>query len=227
MYRQILSLLLCIVMILSFSVVSFAEDDRIPEAGDHIFFGHYEQDGNNANGMEKIWWRVLSVEKGKVLAISEYCLDAKAFNDKASDVKWETCTLRKWLNNEFFEMAFTDEEGSIIQLTCLENNPEAGTNRWDDTEDRVFLLSIAEAEKYFANDESRKAYATQFAKNNGAYVNSDNSASRWLLRSLSSYPEFPATIYFNGSICTLKYIGDDVYDTEWVVRPALWISLEF
>ena len=46
MYKQILSFLLCIVMILSFSVVSFAEDDRIPEAGDHIFFGHYEQDND-------------------------------------------------------------------------------------------------------------------------------------------------------------------------------------
>ena len=57
MCKRFLCLMLCILLILSFSVFSFAEDDRIPEAGDHIFFGHYEQDNDLNNGPEPIEWR--------------------------------------------------------------------------------------------------------------------------------------------------------------------------
>ena len=76
MCKRILCLMLCIVMIFSFSAISFAEDDRIPKAGDHIFFGHYEQDNDLNNGPEPIEWRILEVKGDKILLLSEYILDA-------------------------------------------------------------------------------------------------------------------------------------------------------
>ena len=40
------------------------------KVGDIIKFGHYEQDGNTANGKEEIEWQVLKVESDRYLVIS-------------------------------------------------------------------------------------------------------------------------------------------------------------
>ena len=87
--------------------------------GEHMKFGTYQG--------EEIEWRVIDAddENGKVLLLSEYGLDAKPYNDEFSFViKWEDCTLRKWLNEEFYEDAFTDEEQEKILLSTSEGFPE-------------------------------------------------------------------------------------------------------
>lgn len=53
---------------------------------------------------------VLDVKEGQVLLLSNNALDAKAYNDEKIDVSWENCTLRKWLNNDFYETAFYEQE---------------------------------------------------------------------------------------------------------------------
>ena len=126
MYRQILSFLLCIVMILSFSVVSFAEEDRIPEAGDHVFFGHYEQDNDLNNGPEPIEWRVLEVKGNEMLLLSEYILDAQPFNEEKAGNLWESSSLRTWLNRDFIDNAFSNEGVAAIQLTKVDNSAKQG-----------------------------------------------------------------------------------------------------
>ena len=74
---------------------------------------------------------------------------------------WENCDLRRWLNNDFMRVAFSREEFERIKVSKLrnDNNPEYGTPGGNRTEDRVFCLSIAEAEQYFRNDEERKCEA--------------------------------------------------------------------
>ena len=151
MCKRILSVLLCIVMILSFSVVSLAEDERIPETGDHIFFGHYEQDNDLTNGPEPIEWIVLDVKDGKAMLLSKYILDAKPFNEKLNDHVWGTSSIRKWLNDEFMNDAFTDDEQAAIIVTKVDNRTFQNENWYngaDDTLDLVFLLSYFEATKY-------------------------------------------------------------------------------
>ena len=94
-------------------------------AGDIITFGRYEQDGNTVNDPEAIEWQVLEVEDGHALLISKYALDEKKYNEKYENVTWETCTLRAWLNGEFYNSAFSSEEkGQIRQVTLKNpNNP--------------------------------------------------------------------------------------------------------
>ncbi len=189
MYKQILSLLLCIVMILSFSVVSFAEEDRIPEAGDHVFFGHYEQDNDLNNGPEPIEWRVLTAKGDKMLLISEFILDALPFNEADSGNTWDTCSLRRWLNRDFIDTAFTNEEANGICLTELvpDSNSRLSQRSFEvpfpksdakqgilddskNSEDYVFLLSELEVlNSYFKGsvrgDHSKEACsATAYAK---------------------------------------------------------------
>ncbi|MBR4550778.1 MAG: hypothetical protein IKO13_00625, partial [Oscillospiraceae bacterium] len=90
-------------------------------AGDHVFFGHYEQDGDKSNGSEEIEWRVLEVREDRVLVISEYGLDVKPYNSTYGGVTWETCSLRKWLNGDFLTEVFTEEEQEQIRSTKVEN----------------------------------------------------------------------------------------------------------
>ncbi|MBQ6639177.1 MAG: S-layer homology domain-containing protein, partial [Lachnospiraceae bacterium] len=152
------------------------------KVGDIIKFGHYEQDGNTANGKEEIEWQVLKVESDRVLVISKYCLDCKLYNTEDTGVTWENCTLRKWLNNDFKNAAFTSAEQAKIPTVNLvnKNNPKWGTAGGNNTNDQIFCLSLEEMESYFGkyswyNSEFMCGYnqnlicdATQYAINNGA-----------------------------------------------------------
>ena len=81
------------------------------------------------NGKEDIEWIVLSNKKGKLLLLSQYMLDCIPYNNKYGDFTWETCSLRKWLNKQFYKNAFTDEEKTKIVKVKLPNpdNPDYGT----------------------------------------------------------------------------------------------------
>ena len=67
-------------------------------------------------------------------------------------VTWETCDLRKWLNELFYPFAFTDQEKQKILKVKIPNppNPEYGTSSGRATEDYVYLPGVDEAEKYGA-----------------------------------------------------------------------------
>ena len=113
----------------------------VSKVGDTAQYGSFE-------GME-IEWRTLAVdtEAKKALLIANDVTAYWAFNDAPAEVTWETCTLRSWLNNEFYNAAFTDEQKAIILDSSIENpaNPESGVGAGANTTDKVFLLSYAEA----------------------------------------------------------------------------------
>lgn len=167
MCKRIPCLMLCIVMIFSFSAISFAENDRIPKAGDHIFFGHYEQDNDLNNGPEPIEWRVLEVNGNKMFLLSEYVLDAVPFNEVNEGNNWSTSSLRQWLNSDFIRSAFTEAEAEAVMITELDNSSKqtfylsSGT---PNTEDQIFLLSYAEASVYFISPYHSMGVATNYAK---------------------------------------------------------------
>ena len=189
------------------------------KVGSVIKFGNYPQ--NDQCKKEPIEWRVLAVEGGKALLISQYALDCKVYNEVLEDTSWEKCILRKWLNNDFMKSAFTDTEQKLILLSKVtaDKNPKNYTNQGNDTDDRVFLLSAKEAEQYFKNDEDRKCNPTKFAVNNGA--GQYNGQCWWWLRSLGDFT-YCAT-YVSGSV---SFNGGDVYFNDVSVRPALWINLK-
>ena len=95
------------------NVLSIAEELSSANIGDYVTFGTYEQDNNESNGAEEIEWQVLDKKDGKVLLLSKYALDCKQYNAEWEYVTWETCTLRSWLNEEFYKTAFTSKEAAI------------------------------------------------------------------------------------------------------------------
>lgn len=197
---------------------------KTAQIGDYIFFGSYEQDNNASNGKETIEWLVLEVKDNKVLLISKYALDQQKYNASLTSVTWESCTLRKWLNNDFINAAFSTDEKEMIPTVTVsaDENPHYGANSGNITRDKVFLLSITEADKYFSSDRARQCKPTKYASANGAAITHlDYDTCSWWLRSLG-YPDRARCISPGGKFFTL-----DVDDSLPGVRPVLWIDIDF
>ena len=201
---------------------------KAANVGDTIKFGKYEQDNNLSNGKEDIEWDVLAKEDNRVLLISKYALDCKQYNTERTDITWETCSLRKWLDGTFMDSAFDGAEKSIVKKTKVsaEKNPNYSTDPGNATTDKVFLLSINEANKYFGSDEDRKCIPTEYAKANGAYTNSSYTKNGvptcwWWVRSPGYGQAHAADVNADGSV---HYLGTYVIDDCVCVRPAVWVS---
>jgi hypothetical protein len=171
-------------------------------AGSTITWGEYEG--------QPLEWLVLEIKGGKALLLTKDVIERRTYNDKNESVTWETCTLRKWLNSDFYNSFTAAQKRAVAETAVInEDNSEYGTPGGNDTRDKVFLLSLSEARKYFGSDRER------IARYNG-------EAFRWWLRSPGLYATYAADVYsdgyvyFNGIYVNYDYGG---------VRPALWVNL--
>lgn len=181
------------------------EDTVSLEIGDYLNLGHYDT-------LQR--WIVLDKDEDKVLLLSLYPICNRAYNDERNDVTWSTCSLREWLNTDFLTQAFSPEDRERIVDTPVhtEDNPWYGTPGGDDTVDKVFLLSIEEAEKYLSEDEYR------ITRPNGY-----GFSVRWWLRSPGINFGHAAVVNTDG---TFYNYGNSVDDDDYAVRPALWIKVD-
>ena len=147
------------------------------------------------------------------LVISKYGLDARRFDAKSNN--WEISEIRQWLNNEFYNGTFKDEEKNAI----LEYR-EAGC--------KVFLLSEEEAGKYFKNNEDRKACPTPYAKGRGAYTNDDRGGSCWWWLRLPRRKSFLPSSFSRSFIC-FERAGCETYrlSAAEVILPFLATSRKY
>ncbi len=221
----IIALILVAILIVGgvIGAIYFLSDDEVTNTiveplytdnGDTITFGHYEQDNNLTNGKEPIEWIVLEREGDKALIISKYSLDVKPFHNSDEDVKWEDSSLRKWLTNDFFYTAFNSDEIELIQETTIPENY---------IKEKIFLLNVEEAKKYFDSDKEREAKATEYAKANGVYISDGVEYCWWWLRSSGMDLQTAADVLKDGVVNTR---GADVDNNYGTVRPALWIKLK-
>ena len=150
---------------------------------DYILLGKYEQDGNLDNGPEIIQWIPLYEQNGNVMLISRYILDYKEFNDTtiAKATSWEHSSLRKWLNEDFFNSAFSSTEQNKIVTTQVQDY-KSDNVLGDITSDKVFLLNKEQAFTYFTTDYDRSAISTPYAETTVRFPND----GYWLIDSYSS-----------------------------------------
>ena len=192
------------------------------QAGSYITFGAYEQDNDTSNGKEDIEWLVLARDKNKALLISRYALDVQPYSQHITEVPWENSFMRKWLNDAFLNEAFSSEEqNSIITSTVTaDENPLHKLSQGNDTEDKVFLLSAAEAYEYFETDSARVCEMTDYC-----YAQSPNLARLpgWWLRSLNAAHVAAVIDPFKGNV---QIGGDYVTAISPNIRPSIWIDLK-
>ena len=187
-----------------------------------ISFGTYEQDNKEGNGKENIEWFVLAREGDKALIVSKYVLATKEFGDSEfPGDTWDTTYLRTWLNDEFLNEAFSQEEQSKILSTTVtaDKNPRYDLNPGNDTTDKVFLLSIDEAKKYFSSDGMRQSQETASA-DRSSQKGGNNAV--WWLRSTGINSQSTAYVNVGGEII---YSGHPKETWMHGVRPAMWVRI--
>ena len=135
------------------------------DAGDIVKFGVYEQDNNNSNGKEPIEWTIVDRDANDILLVSKYILDVKQFNDRYADIYWEDCSLRAWLNKEFYQDAFTAIDQSII-INSRQDVNYSSYSRIPSTDDNVFILTEY-GDTLYQNNAFTKYAEKQKEKNNG------------------------------------------------------------
>ena len=206
--------------------------------GQVIEFGSYDGDKDKFNRKEPIEWIVLDVDdkEGVALLLSKYCLERLSYLEECTDVTWETCTLRKWLNDEFYDEAFSLSEKQRILLTTIKNpdNPE-GTPGGNDTKDRVFLLSYEDminngygfSEDPVEKDINRRSALAEDKERSplkdGETVDGEFS-SWWWLRFPGPYRKGACVVNDNGTVDS-HVVCDGTNFSIPCVRPALYINL--
>ncbi|MCL2087792.1 MAG: DUF6273 domain-containing protein [Oscillospiraceae bacterium] len=168
--------------------------------GDIIEFGDYN-------------WRVLDVQDSKALIISEDVIEQHAYHNEYIDITWENSDLRAYLNGEFYNSFSESDKARVAETTVINNdNPEYGTPGGNDTTDKVFLLSIDEANMYFANDSSRIC------------LNANGEPAWWWLRSPGNDSSGAAYVIGDGFV-RISGLLVDYSSEDGGVRPALWLNL--
>ncbi len=200
-------------------------DINSAKAGNSVKFGSYTFDENDAITKD-ITWYVLEEKNGKLLLLCEQILNAVSFDKEWKDTSWRNSDIREWLNEEFYKKAFSDTERKSIQSTSVKTakNETHGTSGGADATDKVFLLSIEEAKKYFADNTKRRAKVTDYAALKGTYVGSDTSNSgygNWWLRSMG---QNAMSASFVSSYGKIDSDGKNTNDTSIGIRPAIWIK---
>lgn len=191
--------------------------------GDTVVMGSFRQEpGDISRPLE---WLVIKRAGERALLISKYGLEARPYHDFVRDITWEECSLRAWLNGEFFRESFSEEERKLVCLTRLENPDRAdlGISGGGVTADRIFCLSIAEVRECLRDRNLRICRPTPRVLESRICRTGLNGASFWWLRSPGGMQCRAAGIGENGALCA----GGNYADyREGLVRPAMWVAVK-
>lgn len=212
------------------NIVLFAkwEKKKIEYAGaTYVYFGYYEQDGNTANGKEPIEWIVLEDKGDTLVLMSQDIIYANIFYEDfqiGDEITWDKSYIRKLLNSEFLNDAFTsDEQQSIISRkweteNCPnEKNPRSGGKT---VTDKVSILSREEVLKYFTGDGVYDAgdciYSYRLlAKSSDAVANSPSAKTK---HEMSAFPGYDKSAY--KSYGYPDEVLNDSFGSWWLRTPG-------
>ena len=218
----------CIVACVGYTYTDFNSSDFVAEKGQTVLMGKYQQLMSLDSNETPLEWLIMDVQDDKVLLLSKNCIDVKAFDQSINPLQkampWRDSSLRKWLNGFFYEHTFSQSEKQYILETENQNegNYESGVGSTEKTQDKVFLLSASEAEKYFATNQDRIATGTEFSY--GQYLsNSSENGMMWWLRSPGYYDYRASIVYENG---TIDYDGFSTNRNCVAIRPAVWLKFK-
>ena len=213
-------------------ISSYSQDTSVDDM-ETVKFGSYPQSDESGKTKEPIEWIVLDRQEDKSLLLSKYILDCKCYYIENKDTTWEKSSLRKWLNNEFYNSAFDDNQRNKIQITHLVNNGGDGELYIGDvkipavsiggkeTDDKIYVLGKKEIIKYFGSkgkfgDSSIRMFNN--IRTNGTNFAKNSNNSFWLRTPglINSHATYVLGDFLNNGIM--------VNDSSIGVRPALWIS---
>ena len=221
------------------------------------FGNYWQEDTNGDGVADKndekmpIQWQILKkYDDGTALLISDKILDSKSYfegvektrineetgqEEKYTDYSctWETSDIRKWLNGEsegdFYYEAFNlNEQNEIISERIINSGINVyGIEGGNDTDDKVFLLSVDDSINVtygFNNDrsysdQSRASLVTQYASWYATGEGLIYETGDWWLRSTGIDNRYAYFVYSFGSV-------SDWHVSHWGgIRPVIHIKL--
>ena len=201
------------------------------DVGDTVTFGTYEQNNNYSDGNENIEWVVIDKQEDKIMVVSKYIIAEQPFNTtNEGHISWENCTLRKWLNNDFLNEAFSGAEKNLITDTTVFSTEYLVVGATYSTTDKIFLLSENERNMLSSVDalkgivtESVIALFSDAANSDVANINPSNFEPLWWLRTTWEDADDPCASVVYG----VDYDGwTYAVEKNAGVRTAMWISLK-
>ena len=226
------------------SGASFGDGTKIEEGKTYYF------------AVSPINWYVLSSSSGKSVVTAEKILDVQAYNtntetdnDGNYPNNWGVSTLRGWLNDTFYNKAFSDfDKVAIDTAKVISAYPQsfykAHSKAIADTWDKVYALSYAEmtdaaykfTEENTDYDMLRVAQVSDYARAKGAwfYTSSPDEDSAdyerevffggagiYWLRTVGKNVSFAGVVRYNG---TLGASDNYVNDGKIGVRPSMTLG---
>ena len=204
------------------------------DVGDTVTFGTYEQNNNYSDGNENIEWVVIDKQEDKIMVVSKYIIAEQPFNTtNEGHISWENCTLRKWLNNDFLNEAFSGAEKNLITDTTVFSTEYPVVGATYSTTDKIFLLSENERNMLSSVDalkgivtESVIALFSDAANSDVANINPSNFEPLWWLRTTwEDAVDCQASVVYGASYDEHEHDTCNVEESAGV-RPAMWISLK-
>lgn len=205
--------------------------------GEKIDFGEYYVDDSEFNyetgedviKKSEITWIVVKKEEDRALLVSRDVIESlpyKKSKDEPKSTSWSDSTVRKWLNDDFYDDAFSKKEKKRILTTDVSNSaPYKYATPGVDTQDKIFLLSKKEVDEYMTEKDWIKARETAYLheKNgNQGFLSNDPQKYSWWTRDVCLDTTKAVYVKTNGSI---KDEGADTNSENLGVRPAMWISI--
>ena len=162
---------------------------------------YYAKKNSNWYKCEPIIWEGINTAEGKILLLSQSLLDTKQYDD--SDQNYLNSDIRSWLNNGFYNSAFTFGGDELLLIDIDESN-----------KDGITMLSLDDyqnADYGFTNNNSRICSTTEYSGYNGTI----DTKKYWTRTQASSHSSY--FVDYNGTIDAWTYKDS----TEVRVRPAI------
>jgi len=199
------------------------------QIGDKIVFDKYN-------------WNILDIKNNAALIITEGIIEHRRYHDAYEEITWAECSLRKYLNGEFYDRFSAVDQSRIIPVINKNlDNQWYGSRGGEDTEDRIFLLSLEEVSCKYFGDSSSKLYNPgknqrywfeRKDKNNSKRISVNNKEEWyywWWLRSPGRVNKKAVYMFPNGNI---GIQGNNIFkgniaegECRGGIRPALWLNL--
>lgn len=176
--------------------------------GDIVQFGRYKG--------KTIDWIVVLQNEGAFLLVANSVVDNQPFNAEGGSIEeespllhaneWSECSLREWLNNDFYNEAFDDSSKEAIIKCDLGTATEAYHKGSESTTDNVFILSCSECEQYLEP------------------IDAIDVGSEYWLRNASGTNGLSALTCDGVLNLSAGQESKQAVETLVGVRPAIWIS---
>ena len=186
--------------------------------GTILTFGTYPQTGEE----DPLEWVVLDCDEGVATLTTRYAIASIPYHDRKAEVTWETSEIRQWLNTDFYDTAFDEEDKALILESYLHNrdNPQYPVDGGEATFDYVYLMSYDEVMASFSTQRSRILRPTTHARDQHVDVSQKDDTCWWFLRTPGDSQKNVMYVSADGSVTNS---GTQVNAKKGGIRPTIHI----